>query len=155
MDSHDWTVLGLVIDIVGALLLSVEAIKLENVRKLRDNVLIVMRRRLRQETGLGAILAGLTLAVILSFILAAITGDDDSGGFWSAVAFTAAVLAALAIAVIFTEPLIRMVSAPLAAVISVMLWVLDYIDRKTPDGTIGVIGAALLVCGFTFQAIGA
>ena len=53
------------------------------------------------------------------------------------------------------DPFARMVSAALGAVISVLLWGLDFIDRRTPDGTVGVIGAAMLICGFIFQVIGA
>jgi hypothetical protein len=38
LSAHYWTVTGLSVDIVGALLLSVEAIRLENIRKVRDTL---------------------------------------------------------------------------------------------------------------------
>lgn len=38
-----WTIIGLVVDIVGVFLLSVEAIKLENLAKLRDRLIVGLR----------------------------------------------------------------------------------------------------------------
>src|SRR5438093_307890 len=40
MQPYQWSLIGLVLDIVGVLLLSVEAIKLNNIRKLRTRFLL-------------------------------------------------------------------------------------------------------------------
>ena len=76
MNSYSWTVLGLSIDIVGALLLSVKAINLDNLRKLRVSVLQKTYTRLDDKFHIGD--AGVALFIfflstfsVVAFILMA------------------------------------------------------------------------------------
>ncbi len=49
----------------------------------------------------------------------------------------------------------ELVHVILTASIKLPMKVIDFVDAKTPDGTVGVIGFLLLVAGFLVQMYGA
>lgn len=163
MSNDSWTILGLSIDMVGALLLSVEAVTLRNIRRMRDMLVhwIEHRRIVLVVIGLGAwflLHYSLPFAIIGAVDPDAIREIDDGLAdhylfFW------------------FPEPGWLMVVVIVSWVVLTPFWVvvtwmmamfilggfvglLEFIESKTPDGTTGVIGAVLIIVGFTLQIVG-
>ncbi len=169
-----------------------EAVKLQNVRALRERVFVPMRRAvlpvpivlvdgeqrvLRRTDRFGrwflssflgwlafhALLAALPL--VLVDVMLDTAGVDPVGSafdryaeffgstslwlqivlglatIWAGLAFVATVGEAV------HQALIRMLVIPIR--------VLTFVEAKTPDGTVGIIGAGLLVLGFSLQIVGA
>jgi hypothetical protein len=160
--SHDWTVLGLAIDMVGALLLSVEAIKLENLRTLRNNLFERMRKDIRADISPVPFIGAFVLIVGGGLLLLGNYRPKkiiDLPAWAEPLALVVVAVVVVPVTAIVLVALIFAVSLAISATLTIGLtggiWVLDYIDRKTPDGTIGIIGATLLVLGFAFQLAGA
>ncbi len=186
------TLVGLSVDIIGALLVAVEAVKLSNLRALRDRLFVPVHRSLqpipivwhedepyvpRRQDRLGrwvlapwwtwllfhALLAALPI-VLVDLLLQQIglhIGRDayrayshffEHHALWVEVLLVLGTIYAGLLVIAFVgEPmhqlLIRLCALPIT--------LLSFIDRKTPDGTVGIIGAAFLIAGFSFQAAGA
>lgn len=154
--------MGLSIDMVGALLLSVEAVTLEKVRRLRDMLVQAV-----QHPGIVLTILGITVTFVFHFSLPlALVGvlEPDATReidrymnhhlfFWFPESGWLK-MAAVVSWVVFA-PLWVLTSWMLAAgVLAPIVGTLEWIDRKTPDGTTGVIGAVLIIFGFALQMIG-
>lgn len=187
-----WTLTGLSLDIVGALLVAVEAVKLSNIRALRDRLFVPLHLAvhpvpiswhdgepsvLKRRDWFGrwvlspwwswlvfhALLAAVPF-ILLDLVLRwvglylgarayhAYADFFVSHGYWiKALVVLGTAYAALATMALVAEPmhqaLIRLCALPIS--------ILSFIDRRTPDGTVGIIGAGFLVAGFIFQIVGA
>jgi hypothetical protein len=149
--------LGLLIDVIGAFLLSAEAIKVENLQKLSDRFLrpllasfvvyihelftpIDTRQWPRLTTvgrrGLAAFgICGWVIALPIAVIVIRVYGVNAWSLFW-AVSVLALVPMTVILSVHFS---IRIVSL---------------IDRYTPSGGVGILGFLLLLTGFSLQFYG-
>ena len=181
MKPFHWAILGLSLDIVGAFLLSIEAIKLHNLRKLRKRFLLPIHRAtlspkikwVKDEPTTesswtfevlytaGHYIAGIAVIGAANFVTGGwvVSRGYDFATWVLEKPWYVGVLFALAVlifGVIFTlwmlGELVHM-SLTWAAKNAVLFFV--FIDRKTPTGTIGIIGFALLFVGFVFQGISA
>jgi hypothetical protein len=187
MPPYVVSLIGLLLDIIGVALLSVEAIKLENLRKLRDRFLKPMHEyakpmavtltdapneppnpKLRYRrtmfdgcvwwalthTGTGALTLWLVWVGVRSHIpglLPWVVGQwqiTGTFGRWTAGLIGAWLLFVLATGIgegyhyttiWLTKRLVD---------------VADFIDARTPDGTIGVIGFVTVAVGFLLQFVG-
>lgn len=180
--------LGLSLDMVGAFFVAVEAIKLENLRALRDHVLkrahgytlsprIVFVGREPSEgedpeedrpwerhAGLFTALhylGGILLLVVLNFIVAGgITRVVVNVGHWILskrwyVIVLAAVVSIFYVGVLGLWMLGEAIHVVLTSATKSAVRVLDFVDARTPDGTVGILGFLLLFAGFVFQFYGA
>ena len=188
MESYHFSMVGLGLDIVGAFFVAVEAIRLENLRALRDGVL----RRLhaytlspritfvdKSGTAVGPVqppvpasrfpglfmglhyVSGFLVVVVVNEVL---DGEPYNlflvGGLWVLDRpWYAAVFLVLAFVlfgcVVGLWMVGELVHVGLTASIKLPMKVIDFVDAKTPDGTVGVIGFLLLVAGFLVQMYGA
>ncbi len=180
--------LGLAVDIVGAFLVAVEAIKLQNLRALRDRVLrraheltlspriIIVDRSSRllgpppvqvpsdRYAGLFMGLhyvAGLIVVLVVDQLLdGQVYMRFIQGALW-VLARPWYLVGLLAVAFLVLGVVIglwmlgELVHVTLTATFRVSIRIMDAIDAKTPDGTVGVIGFLLLVAGFLLQMYGA
>jgi hypothetical protein len=184
---YQLSMLGLAFDIVGAFLVAVEAIRLENLRALRDRVL----RRIHQFTLSPRIVFVDESGRPIGPVPAAVPADRYAGLFMG-LHYVAGLLVVVAVnqlldgrayslfmegtSWVFGRPwylavlcvllflmigvvaglwmLGELVHMGLTAVIRASIRVVDLIDAKTPDGTVGVIGFLLLVAGFLLQMYG-
>ncbi len=188
VEAYQFSMLGLSFDIVGAFMVAVEAIKLENLRAFRDRILNPMH--------------AYTLSPRITWIDAAdqpvapeppSVPADRYPGLFMGLHYIAG-LASLALvnrwlggriyhlllragAWVLEQPWYVVVVVAMAFVLLGVvggLWMigelvhvgatravqlamraLDFIDARTPDGTVGVLGFALLVVGFLLQMYGA
>jgi hypothetical protein len=189
MQPYHFSILGLALDIMGAFLVAVEAIKLENLRALRDRVL----RRIHEYTlspriifvddaghPLGRVqpppvpadrypglfmglhyVAGLILLVILNHVLDGwVYSSFIKGGLWvlDQPWYLAALLTLVFViigVVVGLWMLGELVHITLTVAMQVPIKIVDFIDARTPDGTVGIIGFLLLFAGFLLQMYGA
>lgn len=224
MHAYQVSMLGLVLDIFGAFFLAVEAIKLQNLEKLRERFLIPFHFHLRprpitfvdDDAELGKPVAGEVAVVDDVEHAPAHEGAPDSGEprkrfvpsatpgrrqvsftesliiwfFWhftGGALLTALVLHLLQVATgfdliaylwaarIYVPALVRLpvtivlalwfaglvAAGPGEAMHKAVIWLsalavnfLFWIDRRTPDGTIGILGFSLLLLGFAGQLLG-
>lgn len=186
MQPYQWSLAGLVVDIVGAFFLSVEAIKLENLAKIRDHVLLPLHANLRpvpitvledgswlmatKSKSFGMAMLIWTFwhflggALLVGVVLWAIHGTfhfDLLGWAWALRDLLApwARLPITALSCLFAFVLTTSFPGEVAhkGTEQLSLWLLNafyWIDRRTPDGTIGIIGFCLLSLGFLGQVIG-
>jgi hypothetical protein len=187
-----WTLSGLCCDIIGALLVAVEAVKLSNIRALRDRVFEPLHRAVqpipivweegeshgpRRSDWFGRwILAPwwpwlafhafmAAMPIVLLDVLLRRAGLHLIGDAYDAYARSFAshpywikavlVFVAVCAALILTVTLGEFMHQTLLAVCALPIKALTFIDRKTPDGTVGIIGAVFLVVGFSLQVVGA
>jgi hypothetical protein len=181
-----WSLTGLVVDIIGVSLLSVEAIKLENLRKLRDHFLKPLheyskplaitftedgalpdpelRHRatwfdgmfwwLLTHAGSGALtlwLIGMRLSARVAPAFAWIAAHWHTTGLLGRVLsmWIGGVLLLFAATWIgegYHYSIIWLTRR--------LVDVADFIDRRTPDGTIGLVGFFIVVVGFILQFLG-
>lgn len=188
MKPYHFSMLGLAFDIVGAFLVAVEAIKLENLRALRDRVLrrvheftlsprivfvdtsgrpIAPIPRLVPADRYAALFMGLHYVAVFLVVIALNELTDGhvyslfiDGASW--VFGRPWYLAAVLILVFLMYGVVaglwmlgELVHMTLTATIRASIRVVDLIDAKTPNGTVGVIGFLLLVAGFLLQMYGA
>lgn len=172
MLPYQWTIVGLVLDIIGAFLLAVEAIRLENLRRLGRRLsrvfpLLMNSKPSPFETRLQMIL-GVAAVLILTIWVANEFGFSPSTLLPSLVDYATqaeslhdAIRRLLGIALLVL--LLATVWLPLGVFLQGVLlfatWasleILDFIDRNTPTGTIGSVGFLLLFLGFGFQVYAA
>ncbi|MGC1853065.1 MAG: hypothetical protein WA687_11560 [Solirubrobacterales bacterium] len=143
---------------MGAVLLSVEAVTLENIRKLRDGMDTFVQRWWADLHNLRDGLRDSVLSVLIAmagagaFTLFVYLAWPTAGRLLVPILLLPIALGTLGfvIALGFVLPiyLIALMGAALVGV-------LDFIERNTPNGTIGIAGMALLVAGFAFQVLGA
>jgi hypothetical protein len=163
MNSHNWTVLGLVFDAVGAVLLSVEAVTLENVRKLRDRLggLIYgsgwqrAKDQARPHLELGFRLVGAFVCAAAVFGLLTLLGYSGSSDLPTTARTLTRILVVAPLGLVAIASVLAGLAMLTSNLILVVIGILDLIDRNTPGGTVGLIGMALLVLGFAFQVVGA
>jgi hypothetical protein len=157
MEATYWSMIVLVVDAIGALLLSAEAIKLPNIRAARDRFWKPLRFTLLMMATSGAggrvevprkqtwsyviIFASLTL--VWSRVLAHSTGIGPADDFWKTVAIYLG--SALLGGLTFTS---------LIVIAHMAIKALDFIDQRTEDGGVGIIGLGLLLAGFALQFLG-
>jgi hypothetical protein len=183
MRSYVLNLVGLVVEILGVALLSVEAIKLENLRKLRDLYLKPLHERTKplaimftddgapadarlryQRTTLDGCFwwgmthtgSGAVSLVVLWMVLRPYLPDPvwfiNHWYRWSWVArsvffgFWVVFVTATGIGEGYHHSSIWLTGK--------FVDLSDYIDARTPDGTIGLIGFFIVVVGFVFQFIG-
>jgi len=183
MQAYQCSLIGLALDIVGVLLLSVEAIKLDNIRKLRTSFLLpfhdwVKPAKVRfvdsdgsedttsstpdygclwwlfTHAGSGAVTVGLlgqfvrhkfpqASAIILQWF------DVLATGWKVAIAMLLVILLPsllIYVGEFWHYSLIWLTGGFISAA--------DFVDRRTPDGTIGLIGVVLALLGFVLQFVG-
>jgi hypothetical protein len=188
VQAYHFSMLGLAFDIAGAFLVAVEAIKLENLRTLRDRILSRLEDYTRsprltivdendQPTGptqpavpadrhpglfMGLhYVAGLALVLILNQLIEGrIYRLFVNGILWTlerrwyvAVVITIAFVFIGVVAGLWL--LGELVHITLTKAVQIPIKLVDFIDARTPDGTVGVIGFLLLVTGFVLQMCGA
>jgi hypothetical protein len=187
MEPYHFTMLGLGLDIIGAFFVAVEAIKLENLRTLRERV---FRNAYRY-----------TLSPRIRFVdsEAVPNLDEDAerpseryAGFFMGLHYVAGLIVLLVANHLFDGRVIAWLSQGgvwlwerplylgvpfllLALVLGVVvgLWslgevvhmlmtgttkssvrFLEFVEARTPDGTVGMLGFLLLVAGFSLQFYG-
>lgn len=174
--------LGLLFDIFGAFLLSVEAIKIENLRKFRDRFLVPMHRhtispRITFDEGVEdtniwsrhlGIFMGLHWIAGLAVFVAA--NRLTSGWLINELAKLALwffsfsgwmfvfvfILAAYSFVLLLLGVWMLGEVVHIAVTFSTRCLVLfvEWLDRRTPSGGVGLIGFALLFTGFILQMYG-
>jgi hypothetical protein len=181
MKPYHWTMLGLVFDIVGAFLVSVEAIRLDNLRALRTKILEplhaatlsppfisvgdrmvspVSRRFLRYYTALHY-LAGLIVVVVINYVLNGrlLNWTLFSAHWlfrkpWYVILLLGAIV--LVYGLVFGLWMLgELVHMSITRLTQLPIPVLTFIDARTPNGTIGIIGFAFLLLGFLLQMFSA
>lgn len=167
MQPAHWSMLGLIVDVVGAFLLSAEAIKTVNLLKFRDHYLNPVKN-----TGMVIIyifkpserkifrpsepvitwpwLVGIVAAaaVLLSGIL-----ELEFPGFDSVIdlfVFLAKFIALFVVTVCGGLLFLGL----LALVAQVCITLVGFLDDHTADGVVGIIGFFLLMAGFGLQFYG-
>jgi hypothetical protein len=184
-----WSVCGLTSDIIGASLLAVEAIKLENIRKLAERIRLQVEVPLKsplfeptdpnsdiwkipgselQAMGFGHrdwlytaahVVCGWVGLAIVDLLIGTVTGHNFaalsnswilSRPVWLTLILYALVLwiVGYGIAWLVGEVLLHRV---IEGSVRTILRLLGYIDRKTPTGTVGIIGFIFMFFGFVGQ----
>lgn len=182
MRSYHWSMLGLVLDIFGAFLLSVEAIKIENLRNLRDRFFIPFHRHTESpritfgegidDTNIWSRhlvlfqalhwIAGIAVFAILNSItsgwllsrLAAFGGWYWSRSGWTFVLLLIPALYCVLLISFGVWALGEGVHIALTFLTGRIVLFLEWIDRKTLSGAVGLIGFVLLLLGFALQMYG-
>jgi hypothetical protein len=187
MEPHQFTMLGLVLDIIGAFFVAVEAIKLENLRTLRERVFrnayrYTLSPRIRfvdNETEPGPVddverpserYAGLFMGlhyvaglVVLLFINHLLDGrliawlSQAAVWLWTRPLYLGLPFLLLALflgAVVGLWGLGELVHMLMTGTTKSSIRFLEFVEARTPDGTVGVLGFLLLVAGFGFQFYG-
>lgn len=167
MQPYHWSIVGLSLDIVGAFFVSVEAIKLENLRRLRDTVVRSAHSRvLKLWRGPGGpaegssllfqislfVLMPLLVLVLVAAIAVLIEELRNTRSLVDQIGLSIAYLFIICTfgLLVIGYGILPLLSSTLSTIVSAM----DIIDRRTADGTIGIIGFCLLVLGFICQAYG-
>ena len=197
MSPQYLTMIGLGFDIVGGFLLAVEAIKIENLRVLRDRVLkrlnsyilgprMVPTRNIFVDTigkvqdkeyrlessqnkerieslpamGCLPLLALHVLVGLITIILFVKCIDSNIytklSSFLSELSLLSKLLVILLITIIgipLSGAIGSGVFTALSFTINSIIKVIDFIDAKTPTGTIGIMGFFFLALGFLFQLV--
>lgn len=184
MPPHYWSVAGLLIDVIGAAFLSVEAIKLENLSKLRARVLEPLHHSLQPIilqvvdgeprfskdfwtwrswiTWLALHLAGglLVLAPFFFTITAIFHVDWETllqaciNWLWPWARIPVVLIGGF-YTLILIAALPGEVAHKLAERLSgAVVDAFSWIEKRTPSGTIGICGFCMLVLGFVGQMIG-
>ena len=181
MKPYHWTMLGLSFDIVGAFLVSVEAIKLDNLRILRSKILAPLHtatlspkirfvegyvissasRRFMVFYNSLHYLAGALLLIGVNYVsrgwlldLARSIINWLSGKSWYVIVLLSVIFLAYGI-IAGLWLLGELVHVSITQLTRLSLTALDFIDARTPNGTIGVIGFAFLFIGFLLQMLAA
>ncbi|HLA80362.1 MAG TPA: hypothetical protein VJP78_01850 [Thermoleophilia bacterium] len=168
--------IGLILNIIGAFFVSVEAIKLPNLRKLRERVVLPVHRRTLSPrivvtadrivtSGSNAscllyvglhYVAGLLVIILLNLMFSGMPVHwlMTAAGWtlerrWYVVVVV--ILFALWCVVAGLWLLGELVHLAITGLTRAPLVLLDFIDERTPQGTIGIIGFALLFAGFCCQ----
>jgi hypothetical protein len=195
------TMAGLVFDIVGGFLVAVEAIKIENLRTMRDRVLkrtnsYILGPRIIRSTNLvfpgehteeldkenlqktlheeplpviGClplltlhVLVGLVFLFLLYLLIKTLTNDLIFNVFLSRVAEINAIPKALMLPINIISGLLMLglsgaigsgFFSAFSQLLQGVMKTIDFIEAKTPNGTIGIIGFTFLSLGFLFQFV--
>jgi hypothetical protein len=184
MHSYQISILGLTVDVICAFLLSVEAIKLHNVKFLCDRVL---RQIYHQARSPSIIYEGETVPrdivvnwasrhtrmfTMLHYVagtLLLISVDLVSGGRLRMLAISAVAYVIILswywviLIALFAVPYLlfgviwglgEIVHIGIVLLLKRMIAVLDFIQVRYADGTVGILGFGLLFIGFILQALG-
>ena len=173
--------LGLLLDIIGAFLVSVEAIKLDNLRALRSKILapihsatlspkieFVQDRMVSSVSGRFMLfynalhyLAGVLLLVVVNYLSRGWLLDFAwsiiywlSGKSWYVILLFSLLFLVVGI-LAGLWMLGELIHVTITKVTRLSLVTLDLIDARTPNGTIGIIGFVLLFLGFFLQMLSA
>ena len=189
MAAHEATMLGLVLNIIGAFFVAVEAIKLENLRALREKVFrqayrYTLSPRIRiVESNAEAILqdqadarpserfvglfmglhyvAGFVVFVLVNYLLGGrILAWAVQAAAWLLnrpwyVGWPVLLLALLFVVVAGLWMVGELVHRLAMKAITIPIRLLEFVEARTPDGTVGVIGFLFLLAGFGLQMYGA
>jgi len=186
VQGYQYSMLGLSFDIVGAFLVAVEAIKLENVRAFRDRVLKKMQEYTLSPR-ITVVNTGESLALVkpsvpadrypgffmglhylAGFILVEVANELVGGqinrvllhgALWALerpwyVAIVATLGFGLFGIILGLWMLGEFVHVALTKSMHACIMALDFIDSRTPDGTVGVLGYLALLIGFLLQMYG-
>jgi hypothetical protein len=177
MKPYHWTMFGLLLDIVGAFLVSVEAIRLDNLRALRtklleplhtatlspkfiylgDRMVSSVSRRFMFLYNALHYLVGVVVLVLLNYVLQGrLLGWAFSFVQWLLKKpwYVILVLALIVLAYGIVGGLWmlgELVHMGITQLTRLPIPILSFIDARTPDGTIGIIGFAFLLLGFLLQ----
>lgn len=181
MEPYHLNMLGLSLDIIGAFLVAVEAIKLKNLRTLREKVLepahkatlsprieitddkmithaskryLFVFTLLHYMAGVLLLLAANALLAghLMSWLRASVLWLMERP--W----YVIAVLALLFIVyggVFGLWILGELVHITITQITKFLLRLLEFIERRAPDGTVGILGFLFLLVGFSLQIVGA
>jgi len=184
LHAYQVSIIGLIIDVIGAFLLSVEAIKPHNLRYFCDQVL----RRVHHETLSPSILVEgeeppedfvvnwasrhVSLFMALHYLAGALIlllADALSGGWLHRLAASAFILVLTlewywVILIGLAATLIggfaglwmlgELVHVSLVSFLRRLIAAMEFVQQRYADGTVGIIGFVLLFIGFVLQAIG-
>lgn len=189
MKAYQYSMIGLILDIIGAFLVSVEAIKLENVRLFRDRlvklepytrspviVFVDPKNQRKSETkpspkrvpanryvglfmglhyvaGFVVLIAAnkITHGFVLNLLMRAAAWTLNRPWYIAVLVLLVFIVYGLGGGVWMLGELVHVaIMKSLTATIGM----LDFIDSRTPDGTVGLIGFLLLFFGFLFQMLG-
>ena len=166
MEPAHWSMIGLLIDVVGAFLLAAEAIKVQNLLRTRDRflkplkqqvilpILIIFDENIGEESFnrkeipviscAGVIFA---LPVFIAYIFLSYAEPQSN------IDILMELLKALLYAIggIIGATLLLIICA---AFVQGCIATVDFIDRHTPDGVVGIIGFLFLLAGFSLQFYG-
>ena len=143
MHAYHITMAGLVFDIAGAFLLSVEAIKLENLHRLRERAIRLFNWSLgMQKYGPPLWAAGAIVVATLLVLWMPAPSDKHRPGLAFVGIGMLSVLLAWFGAIVWLFLLYGVFNG------------LQYIEAKTARGAIGIAGFGLLFTGFVLQMIG-
>jgi hypothetical protein len=180
MKPYHWTIFGLLLDIIGAFLVSVEAIKLDNLRAFRTKILspihtVTLSPKIKfVEDGMVSsassrfmlfynglhYLAGFLLLVGVNYILNGRLLNWSwsiinwlSGKSWYVIALVGLLILIFLVFGIVAGlwMLGELLHMAITQLTRLPLVALDFIDARTPNGTIGIIGFVLLFLGFLLQ----
>lgn len=185
VQPYHLSIIGLLTDIVGAFLVSVEAIKIHNVKYLCDNVL---RRIHHQTLSPSIIIEGeeppspfianwasrhVALFMSLHYLAGALVlalMDLLSGGMLRGFAVWAVEnvlmlkwywIGLIALATTFFGGVVglwalgEIVHVSIVSLLKKLISALELIQQRYADGTVGILGFALLFTGFVLQAVAA
>lgn len=187
MEAYHFTMLGLGLDIIGAFLVAVEAIKLENLRTLRERVFrnayrYTLSPRIRfvdSRTIPGAgedieipseryaglfmglhYVAGLLVLILANSLLnGRLAAWLIQAGVWLwerplYLGLPILVLALLLGTLVGLWGLGELVHMLITGATKLPIRILEFVEARTPDGTVGVLGFLFLVTGFGLQFYG-
>jgi hypothetical protein len=181
MKAYQLTMMGLTFDILGAFLVSVEAIKTHNLRTLSDKIFRPVHDHTlspklhfvdddvaidwRTNTYLGIYIglhyvAGLLVLVAADYLVQGrIRGGLTTIGVWVIeqpwyITVFLVLLVVLFGIVLGLWLLGEMVHVTLTYLTKLLVRAIEFIEARTPDGTVGILGFLLLLIGFMLQLIG-
>jgi hypothetical protein len=128
LSPNIYNIIGLLFDIIGAFLVSIEAIKLKNI--------VIIRDKITNSALIFIILVQLISAVIVFTIIEKYSKINLSIMAMQSIFILIAIFFSIFIVYLFYTLLIT---------------ILTYIEKKTPDGTIGILGFIFLLFGFILQ----
>jgi ribonuclease HI len=164
VDAHVWTIIGLSVDIVGALLLSVEAIKVRNLESAagrlvrithRITIVHAADREPERVAWLGPAVFWSTLTVTSVLLLTFIGGRLPSERSWQWVLAVVGLAVLGVLALFFVAMAAAFLLFALTLLAEAAVRGVAVVDTRTADGTIGIVGAGMMVLGFSMQIIGA
>jgi hypothetical protein len=149
------------LDILGAFLLSVEAIKIENVNKLAKRLFDTANEFIpglphKQLGWAGSSVFLMVLVTMFIFVGWAIIyyAPQEFAFAYLIAAVAVSLFLLIPIVIVISFILTGFISIPLALLVGLMSGALGSIERNVPSGIIGLIGFALLVLGFLGQMVG-
>lgn len=180
MKPYHITMIGLIVDILGAFFVSAEAIKLDNLRTLKNTVLKPMHKATLSPkiefigdhmviqasrkfvflfTALHYV-AGIFLLVAVNLLLdGKLIKWGEMGAMWLFSQQWYWIVLGVIVAVFYGVVgglwmLGELVHMTITHITRISVKTIEFVEIRTPDGTVGIIGFSLLLVGFIIQMIG-